>query len=375
MTNFCSHCGSQSAPDQRFCTSCGASLDPATIPIARSVGQGRNPSGTATPDMTGRSCPYCRFPLKEGGQVAECGSCHAVHHEDCYHENGGCAVAGCTSGPTAQYAAPTQAVPVPPPTAAPVARPARRPSYVPPPPTGPAAPWAPPPPTGPPPTFVERSSPVTLPPPPPPSYTTPRGNRRRSTATIAILAGLILLALGGGATALVVSSGRHAGSAGSTSASGASSDTSTSPSPDTGTTPSADTGTTPIPVVPPTTADTTPTTSPSSTPADDVLAAINNHWQDIQNGDYHAAFQLLLPSADGNSTESTWVDSHNQDGITSVNFHFTVAWVNGDRARVNVDSLTTQDATGCHSFGGHYLMLQQGGSWLIAQVFLTAGGC
>jgi hypothetical protein len=114
---------------------------------------------------------------------------------------------------------------------------------------------------------------------------------------------------------------------------------------------------------------------PAPTPAADVLAAINQHWLDITNGDYHAAFQLLLPSADGNSTESTWVASHNQDGITNVTYHFTVAWVNGNNARVNADTLTTQDATGCHTFSGHYLMSQQSGSWLIAQVFLTVAGC
>jgi hypothetical protein len=126
--------------------------------------------------------------------------------------------------------------------------------------------------------------------------------------------------------------------------------------------------------VPPPTTQPTPATPPS-TPADDALAAINNHWRDIQNGDYPAAFQLLLPSADGNSTESSWVDSHNQDDITSVDYQFTVAWVTGDRARVNIDTLTTQDAKGCHTFSGHYLMSRQGGSWLIAQVSLTPGAC
>ena len=59
--------------------------------------------------MTGRSCPFCRFPLKEGTTIAECTTCHAVHHADCFAENGGCAIAGCPGGPTMLGAATTAA--------------------------------------------------------------------------------------------------------------------------------------------------------------------------------------------------------------------------------------------------------------------------
>lgn len=47
---------------------------------------------------TGRSCPYCRFPLKEGGAAERCDACGALHHEDCWADNGGCAVLGCANG-------------------------------------------------------------------------------------------------------------------------------------------------------------------------------------------------------------------------------------------------------------------------------------
>ncbi|MEV4422459.1 hypothetical protein AB0L40_21155 [Patulibacter sp. NPDC049589] len=50
---------------------------------------------TATPEDVGRSCPYCRFPLKPGAGVTDCGTCHATHHDDCWAEGGGCAVVGC----------------------------------------------------------------------------------------------------------------------------------------------------------------------------------------------------------------------------------------------------------------------------------------
>lgn len=54
----------------------------------------------AHPNETGKSCPYCRFPLKERADVVECGSCGAVHHADCWIDNGGCAVMGCAEAPS-----------------------------------------------------------------------------------------------------------------------------------------------------------------------------------------------------------------------------------------------------------------------------------
>lgn len=47
----------------------------------------------------GRICPYCRFPLKSGGMAAVCAGCGAVHHGDCWTDNGGCAVVACGQGP------------------------------------------------------------------------------------------------------------------------------------------------------------------------------------------------------------------------------------------------------------------------------------
>src|SRR5438105_3565357 len=68
---------------------------------------------TATREMAGRTCPYCRFPLDEGGGITECPSCHAIHHRDCWEENGGCAVALCPGGPS-QVTASQPQVPLPP---------------------------------------------------------------------------------------------------------------------------------------------------------------------------------------------------------------------------------------------------------------------
>ena len=45
--------------------------------------------------QTGKSCPYCRFPLKGGTEAMACDRCGAIHHLDCWSEGGGCAVVGC----------------------------------------------------------------------------------------------------------------------------------------------------------------------------------------------------------------------------------------------------------------------------------------
>jgi hypothetical protein len=44
----------------------------------------------------GRSCPYCRFPLKEGTAAERCDACNSLHHEDCWNDGAGCAVLGCS---------------------------------------------------------------------------------------------------------------------------------------------------------------------------------------------------------------------------------------------------------------------------------------
>jgi hypothetical protein len=53
----------------------------------------------ATTEEAGRTCPYCRFPLKEGGELAFCTGCRSAHHLDCWADNSGCAVLGCVQAP------------------------------------------------------------------------------------------------------------------------------------------------------------------------------------------------------------------------------------------------------------------------------------
>ncbi|HZS27013.1 MAG TPA: NINE protein [Candidatus Angelobacter sp.] len=50
--------------------------------------------------MTEPVCPYCRMPFEETGPARVfCTACGTPHHEDCYQENGGCTVFGCSRAP------------------------------------------------------------------------------------------------------------------------------------------------------------------------------------------------------------------------------------------------------------------------------------
>jgi hypothetical protein len=50
--------------------------------------------------MSGAVCPYCRGPLDgSAGEEMVCAGCGTPHHQDCYQENGGCTVFGCSAGP------------------------------------------------------------------------------------------------------------------------------------------------------------------------------------------------------------------------------------------------------------------------------------
>jgi len=50
--------------------------------------------------MTSAVCPYCRCPVMDPEKEAiVCAGCGTPHHSDCYAENGGCTVFGCSAAP------------------------------------------------------------------------------------------------------------------------------------------------------------------------------------------------------------------------------------------------------------------------------------
>lgn len=49
--------------------------------------------------MTTEVCPYCRTPISESDSSLVCEGCGTRHHEDCYAENRGCTIFGCSKAP------------------------------------------------------------------------------------------------------------------------------------------------------------------------------------------------------------------------------------------------------------------------------------
>ena len=47
-------------------------------------------------------CAICQCPIGAGDQRTSCPDCHAAYHADCWQDNGGCAVYGCSQVPPTQ---------------------------------------------------------------------------------------------------------------------------------------------------------------------------------------------------------------------------------------------------------------------------------
>jgi hypothetical protein len=85
----------------------GALVPDARAPEDRRAYAPGAPHPATTPEI-GKTCPYCRFPIKPGEQVVMCPACNLPHHADCWRENQGCTTYGCRGG--AAVAGPTPAV-------------------------------------------------------------------------------------------------------------------------------------------------------------------------------------------------------------------------------------------------------------------------
>ena len=58
-------------------------------------------------------CPYCREAIAEADSRA-CPACNTPHHADCWSENGGCTVFGCTAAPPEDVKSAGAPPPIPP---------------------------------------------------------------------------------------------------------------------------------------------------------------------------------------------------------------------------------------------------------------------
>ncbi len=339
----CGNCGSPLDP-RGYCPVCtgqatqqftpsDATAPRSPVPPAPAAAQGPSPGfgQTAGPELTGRVCPYCRFPLKEGVAIETCGSCGAVHHVECWQDNSGCSVTGCVNGP-----ANTTATHVAPPAAAPA--------------TTPAAYAAPPPPPS--------------KPPPPPT------NNRSPTGAVVAAAAVVALLGAGAALAISSSSKNH-------------------------TTPTvvtvkertvekqAPAASTPTPTAhtPSTTHTSTPATPPaaqagpsSSEREAHSVAAVDSYWGDIENHDYSGAYQIEEPSA--GSSESEWVQAEEKEGVEHVSYSFEPGSLEGNEATVNISSLqTVARKTGCYTWTGYYRLTDYSGTWKITHDGLERHSC
>ena len=94
------------------CPSCQAEL---RVPAAMAmpVGAGGSSDLPAPPTTASRPtvCAICLSPISEEEGKNDCPDCRAEYHTDCWRENGGCAVYGCSQVPAVEQ---RQAIEIPP---------------------------------------------------------------------------------------------------------------------------------------------------------------------------------------------------------------------------------------------------------------------
>lgn len=314
-----------------------------SAPTPPSLGdRGHSMGNIAGPELTGKVCPYCRFPLKEGAGIETCSACGAIHHAECWQDNAGCSVTGCVNGPsntTATHFVPSAAG------------------------AGAAA------------AMSAGSAPPTqfaAPPPPPwpgqPKPPSPGPQKRFPTA--ALVAGVIAVALVGAGAAVAISSSSKKSSPSTITVKERTIEKAAQATPTVTRTAQAPTHTSaPAPAPTPT----------SSGPSDaeregHAVEAVDSYWGDIEDHDFSAAYAIEEPSA--GSSESEWVHSEEEEGVESVSYSFEPGGLDGNEATVDVGSLRTEARkTGCFTWTGDYGLTDYSGTWKITHVGLERHSC
>jgi RING finger family protein len=324
----------------------------------------------APPEAVGRTCPYCRVALEEGAIVVFCTSCGAVHHDDCWDENDGCAVALCEGGPSLRpddegddaesptVAEPPTVVIQPPP-----------PPVVPAPPAPVAA--APPAPAAPTPPAAAPPSP---PPPPAPELPGPGPGRSRRNLIPLIAIGIVLL--GGGAAGAIVLGGSHGSS---------------STTVETAAAPVSDSELSASEEEPfegeeeelkaaeehEAEEELEPELSPSQRAHRQVQQALRNHFNNLANGYYDAAYRDLTPTeGEEIGGESSWVTAQEEDELEGFDLQVNTALFDSNAARARIVEFQTRSrATGCKEWSGYWEMSKVYGEWLISEAKLEDESC
>ena len=102
MSDFkfnCPHCQQRLSADPRLvgvevdCPSCSSRV---VVPAPPSTESTASPSPDGT---SSKVCPYCLTAIVDGDSPRICSACRTPHHKDCWKENKGCTVFGCTMAP------------------------------------------------------------------------------------------------------------------------------------------------------------------------------------------------------------------------------------------------------------------------------------
>jgi hypothetical protein len=306
----------------------------------------------ATEEHVGRNCPYCRFPLKQGGELMVCGHCRAAHHADCWSDNGGCAVMACAGGPgkSATGEQPTTALQ---PDATVIRADAK---------SSPAQP-----------TSVWPTAHVPQTPPRPPS-TPPNGSRGSGSKGLVAALVVLALAIGGVAVALLVSQGKS----NPTTVAQASRAANTTTPVVTQTTTVVTAGKTQTPAALSTTGSaSTPIITDASPPppsnsssggaggsASGAKDAINTYWNDVNSGDYAGAVNMSTSSEAQTTSVGTF---------QSEQPHINILWTNdpvpdGAGNQVVRISFYAHNTIGNYQVCKHFVissrMVPNGSGWL-----------
>jgi hypothetical protein len=302
--------------------------------------------------MVGRTCPYCRFGLEQGVTVIACPVCKAVHHDDCWEENGGCAVALCAGGPSREDASQQEVQPV---------QPEPEPA--------PTAPPLPP---------VATPDPSTAPTqkaglPPPPGEPPPR--RGPSPARwVPVLAAAIVLLGGATAAAIVLTKHEEHSSETVTVASEAASETGEfsegeyEEEPEEGSE---------YEEAPEEEYEEAGSPSPAEAAQSQIQQALRAHFHRLAYGNYSAAFYDLTASEQESAGgEAAWTEAQEEDGLQNFNLSVETSLLGSHSAQATiVDFQTHAVATGCNEWSGYWEMSKVYGEWQISAAKLEKEPC
>ncbi len=275
----------------------------------------------ATAKDAGRTCPFCRFPLKPGMELTDCGVCSAAHHAECWDENRGCAIALCAGGPGNEA---TRPLPPPPP-------------------------------------------PQFQPPPPPPPPAAP------SRTNVGLIAAIVALAVAVSAVAIAVVVTR--------STSGAAAEGTVPESTPVAEATPTETPEETETATPEPTPEETPTPEPTPRPPSNraqIERILVAYYANVLEGDYDGAWRLLSPTyrswketeGGGYAKWETQEDVH-RDRLDPSGLHVEILSIDGDVATIDVSgmSMVTRNDPNC-DFNGVTWARRVGGKWRYDQGYL-----